>query len=158
MYRSNFIFLRIPLFSITNIEAVGSGCGSVVDRSLLTPEVSGLNRVNSKFYMFCQLYWKNFKETGNGPSFSKTEAVAVVMQVVVNDEFDSMMRLLLKSCSAKTSLMGGRHSSMVLSAPTILRPRVWIPNTPSTLFSICIEIVSRKKQKKTKRGWYWPFF
>ena len=29
---------------------------------------------------------------------------------------------------------GGRHSSVVLSAPTILRPRVWIPSTPSTLF------------------------
>ena len=69
------------------------------------------------------------------------------MQVVVNDEFDSMMRLLLKSCSAKTSLMGGRHSSMVLSAPTILRPRVQIPSTPSMLFSIGIEIVIRKEQK-----------
>ena len=40
---------------------------------------------------------------------------------------------------------GGRHSSVVSSAPTILRPRVRIPSTPSMLFSICIiEIVSRK--------------
>ena len=39
----------------------------------------------------------------------------------------------------------GSHSSVVSSAPTILRPRVWIPSTPSMLFSICIiEIVSRK--------------
>ena len=32
----------------------------------------------------------------------------------------------------------GRHSSVALSAPTILRPRVQIPSTPTTLFSICI--------------------
>ena len=37
------------------------------------------------------------------------------------------------------------HSSVVLSTPTILLPRVQIPSTTSTLFSICIiEIVSRK--------------
>ena len=30
-----------------------------------------------------------------------------------------------------------RHSSVVLSAPTILRPRVRIPTIPSMLFSIC---------------------
>ena len=43
---------------------------------------------------------------------------------------------------------GGRHSSMVLSAPTILRPWVRIPSTPSMLFSICIiEIVTRKERK-----------
>ena len=40
---------------------------------------------------------------------------------------------------------GGRHSSVVSSAPTILRPRVRIPSTPSMLFSICIEIVTRKE-------------
>ena len=33
---------------------------------------------------------------------------------------------------------GGRHSSVVSSAPTILRPQVRIPSTPSLLFSICI--------------------
>ena len=43
--------------------------------------------------------------------------------------------------------MGGRHSSVVSSAPTILRPRVRIPSTPSKLFSICIEIVTRKERK-----------
>ena len=32
------------------------------------------------------------------------------------------------------SIMGGRHSSVVLSAPTILRPWVRIPSTPSPLF------------------------
>ena len=41
--------------------------------------------------------------------------------------------------------MGGRHSSLVSSVPTILWPRVRIPCTPSTLFSICfIVIVIRK--------------
>ena len=34
-----------------------------------------------------------------------------------------------------------------LSAPTILRPRVHIPSTPSMLFSICVEIVMKKEQK-----------
>ena len=42
---------------------------------------------------------------------------------------------------------GGCHSSVVLSAPTILQPQVQIPSTPSMLFSICIEIVTRKEQK-----------
>ena len=38
-----------------------------------------------------------------------------------------------------------RHSSVVSFAPTVLRPQVRIPSTPSTLFSICIiEIVLRK--------------
>ena len=32
---------------------------------------------------------------------------------------------------------GGHHSSVVLSAPTILRPWVQIPSTPSMLFSFC---------------------
>ena len=42
-------------------------------------------------------------------------------------------------------ILGGRHSSMVSSVPTILRPQVQIPSTPSMLFSICIiEIVSSK--------------
>ena len=36
--------------------------------------------------------------------------------------------------------LGGHHSSVVSSAPTILRPRVRTPSTPSTLFSICIAI------------------
>ena len=48
---------------------------------------------------------------------------------------------------------GGRHSSVVSSAPTILRPLVWIPITPYTLFSICIiEIVMRESTKINKKG------
>ena len=61
-------------------------------------------------------------------------------------------------CFNKLFLFGGRHSSMVSSAPTILWPQVWIPSTQSMLFSICIEIVTRKEPKLTKRGRYWPFF
>ena len=50
----------------------------------------------------------------------------------------------------------GRHSSVVLPAPTIM-PRVQIPSTPSILCSICIiEIVMRKDENKQKRGWDWP--
>ena len=45
--------------------------------------------------------------------------------------------------------MGDRHSSMVLSAPTILQPWVRIQSKSSTLFSICIiEIVMMKRTKK----------
>ena len=48
--------------------------------------------------------------------------------------------------------MGGRHSSVVFSAPTILRPWDRIPSTPSMLFSICIiEIVQRKITKINKK-------
>ena len=41
----------------------------------------------------------------------------------------------------------GRNSPMVSSAPTILQSQVRIRSAPSTLFSICIEIVTRKEQK-----------
>ena len=48
-------------------------------------------------------------------------------------------------------------SNMASSAPTI--PRVQFPSTPSMLFSICIEIVTRKERKiKQKRGRDWPIF
>ena len=59
--------------------------------------------------------------------------------------------LIIKHSSYKQQEGCGRHSfvaahsSVVSSAPTILRPRVRIPSTPTMLFSICIkEIVSRK--------------
>ena len=51
----------------------------------------------------------------------------------------------LPDCKSKLS------SSVVLSAPTILWPRVRIPSTPSMLFSICIEIVMRKRTKIKKK-------
>ena len=52
----------------------------------------------------------------------------------------------------KQPSMGGRHSSVVSSAPTILRPWVRIPCTPFTLFSICIiEIAMRKITKINKK-------
>ena len=50
--------------------------------------------------------------------------------------------------STKTSINGDHHSSVVSSAPTILRLQVQIPSTPCMLFSICIiEIVMRKGRK-----------
>ena len=40
------------------------------------------------------------------------------------------------------SYQGGRHSSVVWSTPTFPRPRVRIPVSPNSLFSICmIEIL-----------------
>ena len=48
--------------------------------------------------------------------------------------------------------MDGRHSTVVSSLPTILRPRVRIPCTEFKLFSICIiEIVMRKGRKINKK-------
>ena len=54
-------------------------------------------------------------------------------------------RIRIRISQTNKKFKGGRHSSVVLSAPTILQPRVQIPSTPSTLFSICIEIVTRKE-------------
>ena len=53
--------------------------------------------------------------------------------------------------------MGGRHNSVVLSAPTILWPWVQIPSTPSMLFLICIEIVARKEKINKKEAGIGPF-
>jgi len=48
--------------------------------------------------------------------------------------------------------------SMVSSVPTILRPRVRIPSTPFTLFSICIiEIVMKNNENKQKEAMIGPF-
>ena len=63
-------------------------------------------------------------------------------------EFAQKRLRQLKEGIEKSQRKGGRHSSMVLSAPTILQPQVRIPTTPSTLFSICIiEFVMRKERK-----------
>ena len=51
-----------------------------------------------------------------------------------------------------------RHSSVVSSAPTILRPRVQIPSTPSRLFQFVLlkmELECEKDEYKRKRGWDW---
>ena len=59
----------------------------------------------------------------------------------------------------KQITLNRHHSSLVSSAPTILRPRVCIPSTPSMPVSVCIiEIVMRKGQNKQKRGRVWPIF
>ena len=48
----------------------------------------------------------------------------------------------------KYATLGGRHSSVVLSAPTILQPRALNTNHTIYAFSICIiEIVVRKERK-----------
>ena len=54
------------------------------------------------------------------------------------------------------TITGGRHSSVALSAPTILQPRVRIPSTPSTLFSIVLLKLMRKERKYTKKRLGWP--
>ena len=54
--------------------------------------------------------------------------------------------------------MSGRHSSVVSSAPTILRPRVRIPSTPSMLFQFVLKLLQEKNENKQKRGRDWPIF
>ena len=50
--------------------------------------------------------------------------------------------------------MGGCHSSLASSVPSILQSRVRIPSTPSTLFTIyIIDVKMRKECKWTKK---WP--
>ena len=54
-----------------------------------------------------------------------------------------------------------KYSSVVSSAPTIPWPRVQIPSTPSTLFSICkmsFELNCEKNENKQKRGQDWAIF
>ena len=49
--------------------------------------------------------------------------------------------------------LGGRHSSVVSSASTILLPRVQIPSTLSMLISICvIEIYQENNENKQKEA------
>ena len=50
--------------------------------------------------------------------------------------------------------MGGCHSSMVLSVPTILRPRVQILSTRFFL----LKLYRENNKNKQKRGRDWPIF
>ena len=49
------------------------------------------------------------------------------------------------------SLLSVHHSSVVLFAPSVLPPRVWVPSTPSTLLSIYIWIFSCEKDKNKQK-------
>ena len=70
---------------------------------------------------------------------------------------DGILCNLRRKCEIKEKEAGngssknGHHSSVVLSSPTILWPRVQIPSTPSVLFSIYIvkiETVGMRKWRK----------
>ena len=53
----------------------------------------------------------------------------------------------------------GRHSSVVSSAPTILRLWVRIPSTPSTLFQfVLLRLQHEKDENKQKEAGIGPFF
>ena len=57
------------------------------------------------------------------------------------------------------SFLGGRHSSVVSSAPIIMRTRVQIPSTLSMLFSIVLlELLWEKEKYKLKEADIGPFF
>ena len=62
----------------------------------------------------------------------------------------------IKSPHLLTAL-GGRHRSVVSSAPTILQPSVRIPSSPSTLFFkiVLFKLYRENKQKEAGIG---PFF
>ena len=56
---------------------------------------------------------------------------------------------------------GSRHSSVDLSAPTILLPRVRIPSTPTTLFSFIVFVLYlsfENNENKQKEAGFGPFF
>ena len=75
-------------------------------------------------------------------------------------------RNLFKSSTKIYYSWGGHHSFVVSSAPTILRPRVRIPSTPSMLFSIYIVEIEtlfliwneKWDENERKRGQGWPIF
>ena len=48
--------------------------------------------------------------------------------------WDPNPRSYVQETIHESCFRGGRHSSVVSSAPTIRQPWVWIPSTPSTLF------------------------
>ena len=50
-----------------------------------------------------------------------------------------------------------RHGSVVSSAPTILQPPVRIPSTPSTLFSIFMQLWWEKNENRQKEAGIGPF-
>ena len=56
---------------------------------------------------------------------------------------------------------GCRHGSVDLSVPTNLPPLVWVPSTPSMLFSfivkICAIFVLRENENKQKEAGFGPF-
>ena len=55
--------------------------------------------------------------------------------------------------------VGDRHSSVVLSASTLMSPRVQIPSTPSMLFQfVLLKLYSEKDENKQKRDRDWPIF
>ena len=54
---------------------------------------------------------------------------------------------------------GGRYSSMVSSAPTILRPWVQIPSTPSKLFQfVLLKLYRENDENQQKEAGIGPFF
>ena len=57
-------------------------------------------------------------------------------------------------------MMGCRHSSMDLSVPTILLPRVRVQSIPSMLLSIVVFVLylsSEKNENKQKEAGFGPF-
>ena len=68
-------------------------------------------------------------------------------------------KLLFFKIEHKVNQVGGRHSSVVSSAPTILQPRVRIPSTPSMLFQfVLLKLYRENNENKQKRGLDWPIF
>ena len=58
---------------------------------------------------------------------------------------------IIRSFFNKCTPLGYRHSSVDLSAPSILLPWVRVPITPSTLLSIYILIVSYEKDENKQK-------
>ena len=91
--------------------------------------------------------WQNFSESGHTASFllqfcfqKRNDVVVVVKRQNVSfEKIVKFKRPLLRN--KKASFLGCRYSSVDLSAPFILLPRVWAPSTPSMLLSIKVKFV-----------------
>ena len=71
--------------------------------------------------------------------------------------YNYFKKVLIQNQSMNHYSMCGRHSSVDLSAPTILRPWVWMPNT-KMLFKVYIKLWFEKDENKQKRPVFAPIF
>ena len=101
----------------------------------------------------CKMFIKNEKTFGtNGLSVAHSPFLKVKNKTYAKMS-DFVTLNILKV------IRGGRHSSVVSSAPTILQPWVWIPSTPSMLFQfVLLKLQWKKNENEQKRGRDWPIF
>ena len=126
-YASNIKFKVITLPEASGPESSGTAW-----KRLTMPAVTALLSPNS--------FWK-FKKTFHS-SVSRNPLHNFFLALLIPNNWLKFYKQPIKTILK----LGCRHSSVDSSAPTILPPQVWVPSTPSTLFSFII-FVMWKKQK-----------